>query len=72
MTLIHETIKLRELDKRYTYANLRAGCAFDGCDRAASHWLTRTCDHYCQSDLVCPKHAQLWLEVKYILKNVGN
>lgn len=66
-----ETISIREIDKRYTYANYRQGCALENCDRKASFWLTRSNQYYCQSDLVCSVHAQTWYEVKKLLENCG-
>lgn len=66
-----ETIFIREIDKRYTYAKFRQGCALDNCDRKASFWLTRSNQYYCQSDLVCAQHAQTWYEVKKLLESCG-
>ena len=61
-------IKVRELDKRYTYANLKRGkCTMDSCQNHATHWLTRYNQTCCQSDMVCHQHAKLWMEIKNII-----
>ena len=62
------TIKVREIDKRYTHANLNFGrCTQDCCSNISSHWLTRQNSDYCQSDLICNRHAKLWTQVRDLL-----
>ncbi|MEM8674752.1 MAG: hypothetical protein AAGF83_12885 [Cyanobacteria bacterium P01_G01_bin.67] len=61
-------IEVRELDKRYTYANPKQGkCTMSCCDNIATHWLTRQSKEYCQSDMICNKHAILWTQVKNLI-----
>ena len=58
-------IQVRELDKRYTHANPKLGkCTLDGCQNCSTHWLTRQNADYCQSDMICNQHAQMWMEVQ--------
>lgn len=64
-----ETIIIRVLDKRYTYARYQCGCAMDGCQKKPTHWLTRSNQYYCQSDLICSRHARIWYQVKKLLGN---
>lgn len=65
---LEEIIQIRELDKRYTHANPRAGrCTMEGCTNQATHWLTRNNLNYCQSDMVCHKDAIIWMQVKELI-----
>ena len=62
-------IEVRELDKRYTYANPKQGkCTMPGCNIIATHWLTRQSKSYCQSDMICNQHAILWTQIKDLLE----
>ena len=61
-----EEIKVRELDKRYTYANPKQGkCTMPNCNNIATHWLTRQSKDYCQSDMICTQHGVLWTQIPY-------
>ncbi|MGD1919194.1 MAG: hypothetical protein ACFCAD_10055 [Pleurocapsa sp.] len=65
---IKQKIEIRELDKRYTYANPKRGtCTIDSCDKKATHWLTRQNADYCQSDMICHQHAILWMDIKELI-----
>lgn len=65
---LEEIIQIRELDKKHTHANLRRGrCTMEACNNQATHWLTRNNVDYCQSDMVCHKHAIIWMQVKELI-----
>lgn len=65
---LKESIKIREIDKRYTYANPKKGkCTMDCCNNQGTHWLTRNNENYCQSDIVCNQHANIWMQVKDLI-----
>ena len=62
------TIKVRELDKRYTHANPKQGkCTFENCEHTSTHWLTRQNSDYCQSDMICHQHAKIWMQVRDLI-----
>lgn len=64
------TIKLRELDKRSTYANSKQGkCTMSNCTNKVTHWLTRQNADYCQSDMICHQHAVIWMQVKNLVSS---
>jgi len=61
-------VKIRELDKRYMTENYKpAKCTMENCSRNATHWLTRQNSEYCQSDMVCSFHSEIWMEVKSLI-----
>lgn len=63
-----DQISIKELNKKYTYANPKRGkCTVKSCSNNATHWLTRQNDEYCQSDMVCNHHASIWIQVKNLL-----
>jgi hypothetical protein len=65
---LEEIILLRELDKRFTHANPRIGkCTMKSCNNYATYWLTRNNLDYCQSDMVCNQHANIWMQVKDLI-----
>jgi hypothetical protein len=65
---LEEIILLRELDKKFTHANPRIGrCTMKSCNNHATHWLTRSNVDYCQSDMVCNQHANIWMQVKDLI-----
>ena len=68
LSQLNNKVEVRELDKRYTYANPKQGkCAMPSCNSIATHWLTRQSKDYCQSDMICNQHAILWAQVKDLL-----
>lgn len=65
---LKNTVEIRELDKRYTYANPKQGkCTMESCSNNATHWLTRQSADYCQSDMVCNQHAMIWMQVRDLI-----
>ena len=63
-------VQVRELDKRYTYANPNRGrCTIDCCLNISTHWLTRYNSDYCQSDMICNQHAQMWMQVRDLVSS---
>jgi hypothetical protein len=65
---LEEIILLRELDKKFTHANPKVGkCTIESCNNHATHWLTRRNVDYCQSDMVCNHHANIWMQVKDLI-----
>ncbi len=65
---LENIVEIRELDKRYTYANPKQSkCTVECCTNNATHWLTRQSTDYCQSDMVCNQHAMIWMQVKNLI-----